>query len=96
MYIHTDEGDFITDDPKEKEELNNIVTETLMKENLKVNDSKTEHTIIKRGNREEEEWRTTKKLGSLLGDSEDIVARKQRATAAMTRMEKIWIRKGKI
>ena len=67
-----------------------------MKENLKVNDSKTEHTIIKRGNREEEEWRTTKKLGSLLGDSEDIVARKQRATAAMTRMEKIWIRKGKI
>ena len=52
--IYADDGDFITDDPKEKEELNNIVTETLMKENLKVNDSKTEHTIIKRGNRKEE------------------------------------------
>ena len=43
-----------------------------------------------------ENWRTTKKLGSLLGVTEDINRRKQLATAALNKMNHIWIRKDKI
>ena len=42
-----------------------------------VNDSKTEQTEIFRGERNTEQWRTVKKLGSLLGDTADIQRRKQ-------------------
>ena len=42
---------------------------------------------------ETEYWRTTKKLGSLLGVTEDINRRKQLATAALNKMNNIWIRK---
>ena len=42
------------------------------KDDLFVNDSKTEHTVIKKGNKVTEKWRTVTKLGSQLGDSEDI------------------------
>ena len=45
--------------------------------NLKVNGGKTEYTTLKRRNKQQEEWRHTKKLGSLLGDSEDMCRRKQ-------------------
>ena len=43
-----------------------------------------------------EEWRNTKKLGSMIGVSEDIRRRKQLATAALIKMNNIWIRKDKI
>ena len=94
-----------------KKEIKNI----LQKENLKVNETKTEETIIERKNKaqgysceprddlkmvikknETEYWRTTKKLGSLLGVTEDINRRKQLATAALNKMNNIWIRKDKI
>ena len=39
--------------------------------NLKVNLDKTEQTIIERGDKKTEKWRGVKKLGSLLGDTED-------------------------
>ena len=74
--------------------VNQIVEETLLQENLMVNDSNT--IIERKQQRHEEEWRTVNKVGSLLGDSEDIVARKQLASAAMTNMEKIWIRGNRI
>ena len=49
--------------------------------NLTMNISKIERTIIKRipNCHIVEEWRKTKKLGSLLGDKEDIKSRKQQA-----------------
>ena len=37
-----------------------------------------------------------KKLGSLLGDTEDVIRRKQLASAAMTKINKVWIRGRKI
>ena len=37
--------------------------------------------------------REVKKLGSLLGDKEDIARRKQLSIATMNNMEKVWIRK---
>ena len=73
------------------------VQTVLAKYNLLVNKDKTEYTNIKREtNREDENWRKAKKVGSLLGDEEDMDRRKTLAAAAMSKMEKIWIRKDKI
>ena len=44
----------------------------------------------------EEKWRTVKKLGSLLGDKEDVCRRKQLSIAALNKLQSIWIRKEKI
>ena len=65
----------------------------LAKGNLIVNKSKTEHTVLKRESKINEKWRNTKKLGSLLGDEEDIKRRKQLASIALHNMNKIWKRK---
>jgi hypothetical protein len=94
--IYADDADFLTCDTNEKRKLNSIVSSTLAKDNLAVNDDKTEHVKIVRKKRGEEDWRLVKKLGSLIGDSEDVISRKQLAAAAHTSMEKIWIRKTKI
>ena len=64
--------------------------------NLKVNADKTEHTTLERGDRNTKSWRYVKKVGSLLGDAEDIMRRKQLAIASMNSMNKIWIRRTKI
>ena len=69
-----------------------------------MNTSKTEHTIVHRSttalsNRitraKDEDWRITRKLGSLLGDAEDGSRRKNLATAALHRMWKVWLRPSK-
>ena len=71
--------------------INDIVAKTLKTDNLKVNESKTEHTIIRREkNRGDEKWRVVKKLRSLLGDSEDVTRRKQLSYAAMNKIKKMW------
>ena len=73
------------------------VQEVLKTYNLLVNEEKTEYTNIKREQkREEEKWRKVKKVGSLLGDEEDMARRRSLAAAAMGKMDKIWIRKDKI
>ena len=113
--IYADDADFITQELEKKEKLQNNIKNTLQKENLKVNETKTEETMTERKRKvqgyscelqddlkmiikkdETENWRTTKKLGSLLGVTEDINRRKQLATAALNKMNNIWIRKDKI
>ena len=70
---YADDTDFMTTEESTKNKLNSIVKDVLMEDNLSVNDTKTEHRIIERGKKQnEEEWRNVKKLGSLLGD-EDII-----------------------
>jgi hypothetical protein len=60
---------------------------------LLVNESKTEYTHLGRHlDRIAEEWRRTKKLGSLLGDDEDVARRIQHATIAFQRLWAIWLR----
>ena len=87
----------MTTEESTKNKLNNIVKDTLLEDNLVVNDTKTEHTIIERGKkRNEEEWRNVKKLGSLLGDGEDIIRRKQLAIVANKEFNQLWIRKEKL
>ena len=57
--------------------------EILARDNLLVNEDKTEDTVLRRGKHDRknkqtnEPWRDTIKLGSKLGDKEDIVRRKQ-------------------
>ncbi|EGZ18804.1 hypothetical protein PHYSODRAFT_502973 [Phytophthora sojae] len=69
-----------------------------------MNASKTEHTIVHRSptthttriaRTKDEAWRNTRKLGSLLGDTEDLSRRKNLATAALHWMWKIWLRPSK-
>ena len=54
------------------------------------------HTVLERGNRNTEAWRNIKKVGSLLGDAEDIIRRKQLAIASMDNLNKVWIRRDHI
>ena len=64
-----------------------------------MNTSKTEHTIVQRSltaqsnwitRAKDEDWRITRKLGSLLGDAEVVSRCKNLATAALHRMWKVW------
>ena len=107
--------DFITTEKEKQHNLSKYVKEILLEENLKVNESKTEETILERKIKvpyrcerteginlkitkldNEEKWRTVKKLGSLLGDIEDVCRRKQLSIAALNKLQSIWIRKEKI
>ena len=88
---YADNADFITKDERRNHTLNNIYSEILLKDNLKSNTLKTEHTQIERGNNGTELWRNVKKLGSLLGDREDINRRKQ--LSIMSKYETLWIKK---
>ena len=59
-----------------------------------MNTEKTEWTTLKRGKEKKDEtWRTTKKLGTLLGDREESLRRKQLAAAAFNNLRRIWSRK---
>ena len=113
--IYADDVDFITTEKEKQHNLSKYVKEILLEENLKVNESKTEETILERKIKvpyrcerteginlkitkldNEEKWRTVKKLGSLLGDIEDVCRRKQLSIAALNKLQSIWIRKEKI
>ncbi len=67
------------------------------KRSLKMNISKTELTHLeKRSKRIDEYWRNVKKLGSLIGDVQDVSRRKQLAMTALNRMWKIWMNNTKV
>ena len=71
----------------------------LAEDNLDVKETKTEDTILRRNKHDRknkqtnEPWRETIKLGSKLGDKEDIVRRKQLARVKLIQMKKILKRK---
>ena len=54
---------------------------------------KTEHKQIERGNNDTELWRNVKKLGSLLGDKEDINRMKKLSIISMNKCGTLWIKK---
>ena len=65
--IYADDADFVTTEERTKIKLNNMVKDILSEDNLQVNETKTEHTVIERcEERNNERWRSVKKLGSLL------------------------------
>lgn len=91
--IYADDADFIGDSKVHQISIDVIAPTSLKRNNLNVNTGKTEHLTLKRGNRDTELWRNAKKLGSLLGDVEDIARRKQLAIVAMHNMNKLWLKK---
>ena len=94
--IYADDADFIDTDKERDKHLNEVVPDVLGENNFKVNTNKTENTVIKRGDRIEESWRNVKKLGSLLGDSEDLIRRKQLASATFNSLNKLWLSKKRV
>ena len=92
---YADDTDFIYEDKEVGTYLKSIVKKTLGERNLKVNEDKTEETYINREKEKgDEEWRKTKKLGSLLCDYEDMKRRVQLANFAMSKA-KVLFRKSK-
>ena len=68
----------------------------MKKYNLIINKDKTEYVKLKRDtDRKKETWRESKKVGTLIGDTEDLKRRSQLASAAMNKYNKIWTSKGK-
>ena len=80
---YADDIDFIGNKPVNVKK----VEETLKVHKLKVNVDKTEHTSVRKHS---EEWKTSKKVGSLLGSKEDIEHRKHLSNIALNKMEPIW------
>ncbi|XP_029654042.1 uncharacterized protein LOC115227307 [Octopus sinensis] len=95
--IYADDLDFITENPKLIEIIMEKAKTILDKWSLKVNEEKTEITTVERmPTRIDEKWRNVRKLGSLLGDSEDITRRKILSTIALKKLQSIWMRKKQI
>ena len=94
---YADDVDFVSYSRAFLDAVEQIVPGSLLEWFLNVNPTKTEHTTIKREpGREGEEWRMTKKLGSLLGDGEDVARRKQLANVAFYQMKSPWLRRNHI
>ena len=95
--IYADDCDFITTDTRVKQFINQNADRILLQHNLLVNTDKTENTTLQRHpgikGSEKEIWRKVKKLGSLLGDREDIARRKQLATVSLRKLDSLWIRR---
>ena len=91
--IYADDVDMIFDKKEDAEKNLEIIARTLQTWNLKVNENKTEYTHIKK---DEDEWKKTRKLGTLLGEWEEISRRKNLAIAAHKNMQSIFIRRHKL
>ena len=89
--VHADDCDFVTEIEKTKHKIYEKVKEIMKSKNLLVNKEKTGYTTVKRGSKVEERgWRNVTKLGSKLGDREDIQRRKELATIALAKNDAIW------
>ena len=97
--IYADDYDHLTEELEKKKVFKDKVKGILAEDNLDVNETKTEDTILRRNKHDRknkqtnEPWRETIKLGSKLGDKEDIVRRKQLARVKLIQMKKILKRK---
>ena len=89
--VYADDCDFIIEIEKAKDKIYQKVKEIMKTKNLLVKEEKTEYITVKRWSKEEErEWRNEIKLGSKLGDQEDIQIRKKLATIALAKNDTIW------
>ena len=89
--IYADDIDFVTPDFAN---INMVqIQETLSNFSLKVNADKTELTTLDRNS---EDWKKSKKVGTLIGDAEDVERRKYLSNAALHKLTTVWIREDKI
>ena len=78
--IYADDIDFVERYYTDVDEVQQLFSS----HNLKVNTEKTEKILLKR---KEEGWKSSKKVGSLIGDKEDIEYRKQLSRLADKHMD---------
>jgi hypothetical protein len=92
--IYADDADTISKSPDYIKLIEEKAGPSLKNWNLLINNDKTEHTTLKRGrDQDDEPWRNTKKLGTLLGDTQELQRRKQLAAASFQSLKRIWSRK---
>lgn len=92
---YADDQDFISRSADFINKIEKEATSSLANWSLKVNPTKTERTVLKKkreGDGNEETWRKTKKLGTLLGDNEELKRRKSLAAHALTKTSNLWSR----
>ena len=94
--IYADNTNLISNCTEKKKLQLMLVTPTSAEFNLQINDTKTEHTVLKKSEKENEECHSMKKLGSLMCDQEDILRRKQLSTTALHNLKNIWTKKNRI
>ena len=70
--IYAEGTDILSTDQRQKARVLNTICEVFPERSLQINADKIERTILKREKKKAELSREVKKLGSLLGDKEDI------------------------
>lgn len=88
---YADDTDFISKSEAVVDSIQAEAPKILKSWNLAMNSDKTEKIVLKREtNKDNEKWRTSKKLGTLLGDYEEMQRRKQLASAAFGKLRDLW------
>lgn len=81
---------------KKEEAIYREAKEILIGNNLQVNEDKTEsRTIMRRTAEKKQSWRDVIKLGSVLGNREDIKCKKELSNVALSNNEAVWKKKWK-
>ena len=94
---YADDIDFISYSRPYLNEIERIAPDCLAEWSLQINAAKTERSSVSRQvDRTHEPWRTTRKLGSLLGDAEDVARRMQLANVSFHKMWTVWFRGAQI
>ena len=89
--------DFISTSRLFLDDIERIAPACLAEWSLTINASKTERSsVCRHADRVDEEWRMTRKLGSLLGEAEDVARRKQLANVAFRKLSTVWFRRSRI
>jgi hypothetical protein len=88
--IYADDVDIVTKEKERAQEMKAIIPPTIGKAKLKVNESKWEETEVNGEAKDEEAWKRVKKLGSLLGDDEDVQRRMELANIQFRKLAKVW------
>jgi len=96
--IYADDTDFISLCSKYMDEVLSTVGPVFDEFNLLVNVEKTEHIIVGLADIgiDESTWRKARKLGSLLGDQEDVLRRIQLAWQSFNKLEALWKHRNRI
>ena len=94
---YADDINFISYSRPYLNEMERIAPDCLAEWSLQINAAKTERTCVSRQvDRTHEPWCTTRKLGSLLGDVEDVARRMQLANVSFRKMWTFWFRGAQI
>jgi len=90
--IYADDCDFFSSSESYLKYLEEIIPPTIKEFDLMANPSKWERTKL---DFDDEEWKSVRKLGSLLGDEEDMERRMSLASAQFKLLTKLWDKSSK-